>query len=95
MRVTNQEQPFHPIYHYAFVVDAEEGLVLVDVDTLADGEPRNNFLRRTALATAFAKLEQTNAEAARAGAADGRSSLKMSDPTANVAKRNAAAMSHS
>jgi hypothetical protein len=46
MRVTNQEQPFHPIYHYAFVVDAQEGLVLVDVDTLADGEPRNNFLER-------------------------------------------------
>jgi hypothetical protein len=46
MRVTNQEQPFHPIYNYAFVVDAEEGLVLVDVNTLADGEPRNNFLER-------------------------------------------------
>ena len=28
------------------VTDAEEGLYLVDVDTLADGEPRNNFLRR-------------------------------------------------
>lgn len=48
MRVTNQEQPFHPIYHYAFVVDAEEGLIVVNVDTFADGEPRNNFLRRAA-----------------------------------------------
>jgi hypothetical protein len=48
MRVTNQEQPFHPIYHYAFVVDAEEGLVVVNVDTFADGEPRNNFLSRAA-----------------------------------------------
>ncbi len=46
MRVTNQEQAFHPIYHYAFIVDAEEGLILVNVDTLADGEPRNNFLKR-------------------------------------------------
>lgn len=46
MRVTNQEQPFHPIYHYAFVVDAEEGLIVVKVDTFADGEPRNNFLER-------------------------------------------------
>lgn len=46
MRVTNQEQAFHPIYHYAAVVDAEEGLYLVDIDTFADGEPRNNFLRR-------------------------------------------------
>jgi hypothetical protein len=46
MRVTNQEQAFHPIYHYAVVTDAEEGLILVNVDTLADGEPRNNFLHR-------------------------------------------------
>ncbi|HUL56482.1 MAG TPA: hypothetical protein VLT60_05755 [Usitatibacter sp.] len=46
MRVTNQEQPFHPIYHYAVIADAVEGLILVNVDTLADGEPRNNFLTR-------------------------------------------------
>jgi hypothetical protein len=46
MREVNQEQPFHPIYSYAVVADAVEGLVLVDVDTLADGEPRNNFLKR-------------------------------------------------
>ena len=30
MRITNQEQPFHPIYNYAFVVDSVEGLSLVD-----------------------------------------------------------------
>jgi hypothetical protein len=46
MRKTNQEQAFHPIYTYALVTDAEEGLILVDVNTLADGEPRNNFLKR-------------------------------------------------
>lgn len=46
MRKVNQEQAFHPIYHYAAVVDAKEGLILVNVDTLADGEPRNNFLSR-------------------------------------------------
>jgi hypothetical protein len=46
MREENLEQPFHPIYHYAVVADAKEGLILVDVDTLADGEPRNNFLKR-------------------------------------------------
>jgi hypothetical protein len=46
MRVTNQEQPFHPIYHYAFISDAQEGLILVNVDTLADGDYRNNFLQR-------------------------------------------------
>jgi len=46
MRKVNMEQPFHPIYHYAFVVDAEEGLYAVNVDTFADGEARNNFLKR-------------------------------------------------
>ncbi|MBX9900837.1 MAG: hypothetical protein K2Y28_08645 [Burkholderiaceae bacterium] len=46
MRVTNQEQAFHPIYHYVVITDAEEGLILSNVDTLADGEARNNFLTR-------------------------------------------------
>jgi hypothetical protein len=36
-----------PLYRYAFVTDAEEGLILVDVDTLSDGDPRNNFLKRS------------------------------------------------
>ncbi len=48
MRVDNMEQPFHPIYNYAVVTDAKEGLILVNVDTLSDGEPRNNFLSRAA-----------------------------------------------
>ena len=34
MRTVNQEQPFHPIYNYAAITDAEEGLILVDVNTL-------------------------------------------------------------
>jgi hypothetical protein len=42
----NLEQAFHPLYRYAVVTDAEEGLILVDVETLADREPRNNFLKR-------------------------------------------------
>ncbi|WP_243444813.1 LVIVD repeat-containing protein [Sphingosinicella humi] len=46
MREANQEQPFHPIYNYAVVTDADEGLILVDVNTFADGEPRNNDLKR-------------------------------------------------
>jgi hypothetical protein len=46
MREVNQEQPFHPLYNYALVTDREEGLILVDVNTFADGEPRNNFLER-------------------------------------------------
>jgi hypothetical protein len=46
MRKENLEQPFHPIYNYAFITDSVEGLILTDINTLADGEPRNNFLER-------------------------------------------------
>jgi hypothetical protein len=42
----NQEQRFHEIYRYAVVTDSVEGMYLVNVDTMSDGEPRNNFLRR-------------------------------------------------
>ena len=47
LRDINQEQAFHPIYNYAVVTDSVEGLVLVNVNTLADGEFRNNFFKRT------------------------------------------------
>jgi hypothetical protein len=46
MRVDNEEQPFHPIYNYALITDSKEGLILTDINTLADANPRNNFLRR-------------------------------------------------
>ncbi len=46
MRKDNQELPFHPLYNYAYITDAHEGLILTDVGTLVDGEPRNNFLKR-------------------------------------------------
>jgi len=46
MRDTNKEQPFHPLYNYAYVTDAQEGLIVVDVNTFADGEQRNNFIER-------------------------------------------------
>ena len=46
MRVANLEQPFAAIYNYALVTDVAEGLILVDVNTLADGEFRNNRLDR-------------------------------------------------
>lgn len=46
MRDENLEQPFNSIYDYAVISDAEEGLILVDINTLADGEFRNNFLER-------------------------------------------------
>lgn len=45
-QTVNQEQPFHPIYNYALITDSEEGLILVDVNTLSDGELRNNTLQR-------------------------------------------------
>jgi len=42
----NQEQPIHPLYRYAYISDKEEGLILVNVDTLTDGKPSNNFFER-------------------------------------------------
>ncbi|MFO1466322.1 MAG: hypothetical protein U1F35_07780 [Steroidobacteraceae bacterium] len=46
MRRDNQEAAFHPLYDYAIITDSREGLILVDVNTLADGDPLNNHLRR-------------------------------------------------
>ena len=42
----NQEQPMHPLYRYAYVTDKYEGLIVVNVETLSDGDPDNNFLER-------------------------------------------------
>ena len=42
----NLESPMHPLYAYAFVVDAEEGLIPVNIESLVDGDPRNNDLDR-------------------------------------------------
>jgi hypothetical protein len=44
----NLEQPIKAIYSYAIISDAVEGLILVDINTLQDGEFRNNFLKRAA-----------------------------------------------
>jgi len=46
LRKINQEQAFSPIYSYAAITDAVEGLILVNIDTMADGNFRNNFLKR-------------------------------------------------
>jgi hypothetical protein len=46
MTEVNLERPMHPVYRYAAVTDAIEGLILVDVTTMGDFEPRNNFLKR-------------------------------------------------
>jgi len=42
----NNEQPIHPLYKYAYIADREEGLIVVDVSTLTDGNPANNFFTR-------------------------------------------------
>ncbi|NRA96816.1 MAG: hypothetical protein HRU14_11480, partial [Planctomycetes bacterium] len=36
----------HPLYRYAFITDRYEGLILVDIECLTDGDPQNNFLER-------------------------------------------------
>jgi hypothetical protein len=41
-----RDQYLHESYRYAYVTDRYEGLVLVDVDCLTDGDPQNNFLKR-------------------------------------------------
>jgi hypothetical protein len=43
----NEEGPIHPIYAYLFIADKYEGLILVNAATLLDGDPRNNFLKRS------------------------------------------------
>lgn len=42
----NEEQAMRAIYDYAVITDAVEGLVLVNVTTMNDGEFRNNKLKR-------------------------------------------------
>ena len=46
MRKDNLETAFHPLYNYAYITDSQQGLILTDVNTLADQEPRNNYLKR-------------------------------------------------
>jgi len=44
----NQEQPVAPLFRYAYVTDSVEGLIVVDVNTLHDGNNANNYLTRAA-----------------------------------------------
>ncbi len=44
----NEETPIAAYHGYAFVTDLEEGLIVVDVATLLDGNPANNFIKRAA-----------------------------------------------
>jgi hypothetical protein len=43
----DDKQPIHPLYAFLYVTDSEEGLILVNAATLLDGNPSNNFLKRT------------------------------------------------
>ena len=45
----NKEQPIHPLYGYLYILDREEGLIVVKAHTLMDGNPTNNFLSRSKL----------------------------------------------
>ncbi len=56
----NNEQKMHELYRYAFITDKYEGLIVVNVDTLSDREPRNNFLKRTATFNPDGKLDGAN-----------------------------------
>jgi hypothetical protein len=62
----NQEQLAHPMYGFVYVTDKHEGLVVVQVATLLDGNSMNNFLRRSATFNPGGIL--TGARASRAGA---------------------------
>jgi hypothetical protein len=52
----NEERPIAAYHGYAFVTDLEEGLIVVDVATLLDGNPDNNFLKRAATVNPDGKL---------------------------------------
>ena len=43
----NEEQPISLTYGSVYVTDKEEGLIIVFVGTLVDGDPTNNFLRES------------------------------------------------
>jgi hypothetical protein len=43
----DDKQPIHPLYAFLYVTDRYEGLITVNAATLLDGDPRNNFLKRT------------------------------------------------
>ncbi len=56
-RPENKETPYyykgkaqnmHELYRYVYVSDKFEGLIVIDIDTLSNWEPRDNFLSRAA-----------------------------------------------
>lgn len=45
----NEEQPISLFYAYVYGADSVEGLVVINVATLVDGNPENNFLHKDAV----------------------------------------------
>ncbi|MGL6097096.1 MAG: hypothetical protein ACRC7O_15030, partial [Fimbriiglobus sp.] len=45
-RPENKEGRVHPMYAFVYVTDKYEGLILVQIATMIDGNPLNNFLKR-------------------------------------------------
>jgi len=41
----NMEQKIHELFRYALATDRKDGFLLIDVNTLTDADPENNFLR--------------------------------------------------
>jgi hypothetical protein len=46
MQGANQEQVMNGIYKYAYITDAEEGLIATDIVVLHDRDSQNNFFKR-------------------------------------------------
>lgn len=42
----NKEGRVHPMYAYVYATDKYEGLILIQIATMIDGNPLNNFLKR-------------------------------------------------
>jgi hypothetical protein len=53
----NEEQPISPVDGYVFVTDVKEGLVIVDVTCLMDGDPQNNYLHKDMVFNPDGKLD--------------------------------------
>ena len=53
----NEERPIHPLYGYVYVTDLKEGLVIVDVTCLFNGDPQDNFLHKDAVFNPDHKLD--------------------------------------
>jgi hypothetical protein len=53
----NEERTISPIYNYAFVTDLKEGLVIVNVSCLFNGDPQDNFLHKDAQFNPDGKLD--------------------------------------